>query len=53
MNKVDKINVRQLIHLLIEYDMDSEILIRDSKGNKLKDVVISVKESDGLGCLFG
>ena len=52
--KPEKVTVRQLITLLIEQEMDGEIIIRDSLGNRLSNASLCVvKEQSHLGCLFG
>ena len=48
-----KVSVKELITLLLDCPMDWQVVVRSKGGNELRSVSISVKEPEGLGCLFG
>ncbi len=46
--------VREMIHLLLERNMDDEVIARDEgTGERIHNVELSTRDSPGLGCLFG
>jgi len=51
--KIEKVTVRELIHMLLDYPNDWEVIIRSKGGNRLSGATINVKEPEGLACLFG
>ena len=49
-----RITVRDLHRMLIEYNPNWEVYVRDEKtGKRLSNVSIMIKEPAGIGCLFG
>ena len=50
---VNKLTARELIKMLLDHNLDNEIIIKSMKGNRCKNVTICLKESEGIGCLFG
>lgn len=47
------VTVKDLITKLLEHSMDYEVVIRDKKGKRLRNVSINSKEQEGFGVLFG